>query len=124
VAGLVQLLDRDLVAARKVGHADAAAERVAVLKYSGKSSGGSGVGYDVRVAEARSKLGSDLTTLVVRDTDPPRASIDSSEAEPAEPSTLPAPAAVPPTAVPAWDVFGTAGTRSSVLVFTQQEKLK
>ena len=37
VAGLAQLLDRDFVAARMAGHADAAAERVALLKYDGKS---------------------------------------------------------------------------------------
>ena len=124
LTGLAKLLDGELAGARKTGLAGAAAERIALLKYGGKSSGGSGTGYDVRVAEARSKLGSDLTALVVRDTDPPPASIARSEAQPAEPSTLPAPAAVAPKAVPAWDVFGAAGTRSSVLVFTQQEKLK
>ena len=75
VAGLAQLLDRDLAAARRAGHAGAAAERVALLKYGGNSAGGSGAGYDVRVAEARGKIGSDLTTLVVREPGQPRPSI-------------------------------------------------
>ena len=124
LAGLTKLLDSEVAGARKTGLSGTAAERVALFKYGGRSSAGSGAGYDVHVAEARSKLGSDLTALVVRETDPPRASIARSEAQPAEPSTLPTPAAVAPKAVPSWDVFGTAGTRSSVLVFTQQEKLK
>ena len=124
VAGLAQLLDRDLAAARKAGHAGAAAERVALLKYGGNAAGGSGAGYNVRVAEARSKLGSDLSALVVREPGPPRASIVVREAQPAEPSILPAPAAVAPKPAPVWDVFGAAGTKSSVLIFTQQEKLK
>lgn len=124
VAGLAQLLDSELANARKAGHAGAAAERVALLKYGGNSAGGSGAGYDVRVAEARSKVGSDLTALIVREPGPPRMSIVVREAQPAEPSILPAPSAVAPKPAPVWDVFGAAGTKSSVLVFTQQEKLK
>lgn len=124
VADLAQLLDRDLAAARKAGHAGAAAERVALLRYGGNAASGSGGGYDVRVAEARSKLGSDLSALVVREPGPQRPSIVRGEAQPAEQSILPAPAAVAPKPAPAWDVFGAAGTKSSVLVFTQQEKLK
>ena len=124
VAGLAQLLDSELANARKAGHAGAAAERVALLKYGGNAAGGSGAGYDVRVAEARSKLGSDLSAVVVREPGPPRTSIVVREAQPAEPSILPAPSAVAPKPAPVWDVFGAAGTKSSVLVFTQQEKLK
>ena len=124
VAGLAQLLDSELANARKAGHAGAAAERVALLKYGGNAAGGSGAGYDVRVAEARSKLGSDLSAAVVREPGPPRTSIVVREAQPAEPSILPAPSAVAPKPAPVWDVFGAAGTKSSVLVFTQQEKLK
>ena len=119
VAGLAQLLDRDLAAARRAGHADTAAERIALLRYGSNSASGSGAGYDVRVAEARSKLGSDLTALVVRDAGPPRASIMRAESQPAEVLAVPPPAAAPPKPAPAWDVFGAAGTKSSVLVFTQ-----
>ena len=124
VAGLAQLLDRDLVAARKAGHTDAAAERVALRKYGGKSADASVAGYNVRITEARSKLGRDLSGLVVREADPLQAANARKEAQPAEPSALPAPAAAAPKAAPAWDVFGGAGTKSSVLVFNQQEKRK
>ena len=124
VTGLAQLLNGELANARKAGHAGAAAERVALLKYGGISAGGSGAGYDVRVALARSKLGSDLTTLVVREAGSPRPSMAVREAQPVEPLAVPPPAAVPPKPAPVWDVFGAAGTKYSVLVFTQQEKLK
>ena len=124
VAGLAQLLDRDLAAARRAGHAGAAAERVALLKYGGNSAGGSGAGYDVRVAEARGKIGSDLTTLVVREPGQPRPSIIAREVQPTELLVVAPPAAAPPKPAPVWDVFGAAGTKSSVLVFTQQEKFK
>ena len=69
-------------------------------------------------------LGSDLTTLVVREPGPLRPSSVVREAQPVEPLAVPPPAAVPPKPAPVWDVFGAAGTKSSVLVFTQQEKLK
>lgn len=124
VTGLAALLDRDFSAARKAGHTDTAAERVALLKYSGKPSPTSGAGYDVRIAEARSKIGSDLSRLVVHDGDPSRTSIARHESPSTEPAALPAPAPAAPKAAPAWDVFGGAGTRASVLVFTQQEKRK
>jgi type IV secretion system protein VirB1 len=124
VAGLAQLLDREFVVARKAGHAVAAAERIALLKYGGKSADASAPGYDFRVAEARSKLGNDLTGLVVREADPPRAAITRKEAQPIEPSVPPVRAAAAPKAAPAWDVFGGAGTTASVLVFNQQEKRK
>ena len=124
VAGLAQLLDSELASARKVGPAGAAAERVALLRYGSNAASGSGAGYDVRVAEARSKLGNDLTTLVLREPGPPRPSIVVREAQPAELSAVPPPATAPPKPAPVWDVFGAAGTKSSVLVFTQQEKLK
>ena len=123
VTGLAQLLDSSLASARRAGHAGAAAERVALLKYGGNAAGGSGGGYDVRVAEARSKLGSDLTNLVVRELGPTRPSIVVREAQPTELLTVPPPAVAPKPA-PVWDVFGAAGTNSSVLVFTQQEKFK
>lgn len=123
VAGLAALLEGDLAVARKSGHADAAAERVALLRYGGTSPNIPGTGYDIRVAEARSKLGRDLTALVVRDTDPPPASIAVRQAQPVEPSTTPASAA-PAKEAPAWDVFGAARTKSTVLVFTQPEKFK
>ena len=124
VAGLAQLLDSELASARKVGHAGAAAERVALLRYGSNAASSSGAGYDVRVAEARSKLGNDLATLVLREPGPPRPSIVVREAQPAELSAVPPPATAPPKPAPVWDVFGAAGTKSSVLVFTQQEKLK
>ena len=124
VAGLAQLLDSELASARKAGHAGAAAERVALLKYGGNSAGGSAGGYDVRIAEARSTLGSNLTALVVRDPGPPRPPNVVREVQPAELLATPPLAAVPQKPAPAWDVFGAAGTKSSVLVFTQQEKLK
>ena len=123
VTGLAQLLDSELANARRAGHAGAAAERVALLKYGGNSAGGSGAGYDVRVAEARSKLGADLSRLVVREADRLRASITRDELLPVEPSAPPA-SAVPAKEAPAWDVFGAARTKSTVLVFTQPEKLK
>ena len=124
VTGLAHLLDNELTNARKAGHAGAAAESVALLKYGGNFAGGSGMGYDVRVAEARNKLGRDLTALVVREPGPPRPSIVRAESQPVELLAVPPPAAVPPKPAPVWDVFGAAGTKSSVLVFTQQEKLK
>ena len=123
VTGLARLLDSELAYARKAGHAGAAAERVALLKYGSNSAGGSEAGYDVRIAEARSKLGSDLTNLVVRELGPTRPSIVVREAQPTELLTVPPPA-VPPKPAPVWDAFGAAGTKSSVLVFTQQEKFK
>jgi type IV secretion system protein VirB1 len=124
VAGLAQLLDSELARARKAGHAGAAAERIALLKYGGISAGGSGGSYDARVAEARNKLGSDLTAVVVRELGPQRPSIVVREAQPTELLAVPPPAAVPPKPAPVWDVFGAVGTKSSILVFTQQEKLK
>jgi len=124
LAGLAALLDSEFAGARRTGLANAAAERVAVLKYGGKSLSTVGTGYDIRITEARSKLGTDLSTIVVLEVDPPPAPIARREVQPTEPPALPSTAAVPPKAVPAWDVFGGAGTRSSVLVFTQQEKLK
>ncbi len=124
VAGLAQLLDSELASARKAGHAGAAAERAALIKYGGNSAGGSGAGYDIRVAEARSKLGSDLSAVVVLEPGPQRPSIVVREAQPAELLAMPSPAAAPPKPAPVWDVFGAAGTKSSILVFTQQEKLK
>ncbi len=123
LAGLAQLLDRDLVSARKAGHADAAAERVALLKYGGRSAAASVAGYDIHIAEARGKIGSDLSVLVVRESDPVRAANARKEAQTIEPLVPPVRAAAP-KAVPAWDVFGGAGTTASVLVFTQQEKRK
>ena len=124
VAVLAQLLDSELASARKVGHAGAAAERVALLRYGSNAASSSGAGYDVRVAEARSKLGNDLATLVLREPGPPRPSIVVREAQPAELSAVPPPATAPPKPAPVWDVFGAAGTKSSILVLTQQEKLK
>lgn len=124
VAGLAALLDRDFSAARKAGHADAAAERVALLKYGGKSAANSGAGYDVRVAESRNKIGSDLSRLVVREDAPQRTSIARKETPPTEPSAPPASPLASSKAAPAWDVFGGAGTSASVLVFTQKEKRK
>ena len=124
LAGLAQLLDRDLATARSQGHSGLSAERAALLQFAGTSSGGSGSGYDVQIAEARAKLGDDLSHLVVRETDPPTALVASSTPRPAELPPFQTTTTAAMAATLTWDVFAGGSTASSILVFNNEEKLK